>query len=69
MGPPLTDFELQALYPQLEPWQRAEQERYWRGRHHALMEGLQLPADAPPWPEHPSSRPQDRGSESGGCQL
>ena len=53
MGPPLSGIELQGLYPHLSPQQRAEMERWHRGRIHALMEGREPPADPPPWPEHP----------------
>jgi hypothetical protein len=52
MGPALTDAELAALYPHLEPWQRRELEQWHRGQAHARMEDLEPPGlPAPPWPE------------------
>lgn len=53
MGPPLSDAELAQMYPHLSPQQRAEMERWHRGRIHALMQGQEAPAGAAPWPEHP----------------
>lgn len=54
MGPALTDAELAALYPHLEPWQRREMEQWHRVRNEARMLGLPMPGPAePPWPKHP----------------
>jgi len=54
MGPPLSDAELERLYPHLEPWQRHELEQWHRERHHAWMQGQEPPGPAePPWPEQP----------------
>jgi hypothetical protein len=55
MQPPLDDAQLAALYPHLEPWQRQEMERFFRGRNEALMLGLPLPTEPPPWPETPDA--------------
>jgi hypothetical protein len=53
MGPALTNAELAALYPHLEPRQRSELERWHRGQAHARMEGREPPAERPPWPAQP----------------
>jgi len=52
MGPALTDAELAALYPHLQPWQRRELEQWHRGRNEARMLGQEPPGPPePPWPE------------------
>ena len=55
MQPPLTDAELAKLYPHLTVEQRQDLERWHRGRNHALMQGLPLPIEPPPWPEVPNA--------------
>jgi len=56
MGPPLTDAELAKLYPHLTVEQRQDLERWHRGKNHALMKGLPLPTEPPPWPETADDR-------------
>jgi hypothetical protein len=53
MGPAMSPEERAAQWPHLpEDWQRAELERWQRGRAHALMEGQPIPTDPQPWPTH-----------------
>lgn len=57
MGPPLTTAELAKLYPHLEPWQRSEMERWFRGQNEAQMLGVELPKEPMPWPVIPAKWP------------
>jgi hypothetical protein len=57
MQPPLDDAQLAELYPHLTVAQRREMERFFRGRNEALMLGLPLPTEPPPWPEIPNAHP------------
>ena len=64
MGPALTDAELAALYPHLEPWQRVELEQWHRWRHHAWMQGQSPPGrrSRPGRSNRRSPSPKPRGS-------
>ena len=55
MQEPLSAEELAKLYPHLTPAQRSEQERWHRGRIHALMQGQPTPSAPQPWPETPDA--------------